>query len=437
LVTNGKNGLVRCARMDREGRFRIGIPASLGDRLEVQIWDQPDAVDAYGEDACNVTLDESHRIELINTWGDGLIPNGGKDPRTGDVVCETEGGCSKFQDKYYPKGSKLVAIAEGLGLIRQTPALRRFMGLASHIIDPGDPINFTPYYALQPLTDPEGEPMPPKGLLNIVTVGDMNVPLNSGIALGRVAGALPFLTPDAAAKYPAYADYATPDELYSALGGKTPNRLLIDKHVLEGINRLEQESPPDPTSCKPNEVPVTATDVVCHPHCSATDSGSCLSGQTCVNDRCVKNPISEAECKQTLFDPDALDEGSSLWGEQEAAVPLRLARISKPVAGGDLAAIWAPRLLGEPKSSDANGWKANQRVVGQVVGYVAPRGDHGFEPPDPCMSWDPGQYFTNLIGRFFASSGADLYYLSHPGSHQCLAKPTGKAGSCSFVFIPK
>lgn len=438
MVSNGRNGEVRCARIGTDGRFRIGIPSSVGDKLEVQMYDVPDAVDSYDpEHGCNITADDSHRKELVNTWGEGLIPNGAPHPVTGEPVCpEGEGGCSKFQDKYFPAGTPLTAPAEGFGHIRQTPSLRRFMNLASNIIDPGDPVNYSPYYALRPMTGPNGEVMPPKGMLNVVTVGDMNVPLNSGIALGRVAGALPFLAPDAATRYPAYADYVTPNALYAALGGVTPNRALIDAHVVEGVNRLARAEPADLKSCKPNEVPVTPTDVVCHPNCTETDTKSCLSGQSCVAGRCVHNPISEDDCAQSLYDIDVLDEGLSLYGEKEAPVPLRTGRISMPATDQSVDAVWEPRLKGIPYAPDAGAWKGGKRIVSQLQAYIEPKGVHGFEPSNPCQNWDSGQYMINLIGRFFSSSGSDVYYLSHPSSHQCLGKATGK-GSCSFVQVPQ
>ena len=436
MVSNGKNGEVRCARMDTDGRFRIGIPSSIGDKLEVQMYDEPDVVDSYDPDSgCNISADDSHRIELINTWGEGLIPTGGKDPVTGAEVCPTEGGCAKFQDKYFAKGTPLVSPAEGFGHIRQTPSLRRFMNLASNIVDPGDPVNFVPYYGMRTMTDPDGKPMPPKGMLNIITVGDMNVPLNSGVALGRVAGALPFLTPDAADRYPAYADYVTPNALYVQLGGVTPNRALIDAHVLEGVSRLARNPPSDLKSCRPNELPVTVEDVVCHPNCTDTDTKACLSGQSCISGRCSKNPISEDDCAQALYDIDVLDEGTSLFGETEAAIPLRTGRIAIPASPESIDAVWEPRLKGKPYAPDIGAWKADKRVLSQLQAYIAPRGIHGFDPSDPCQNWDSGQYMTNLIGRFFTSSGSDVYYLSHPSSHQCLGKATGK-GSCSFVQVP-
>jgi len=437
LVTNGKNGEVRCGRIDKDGRFRVGIPASLGDRLEVQIYDQPDVVDSYdGETGCNITVDESHRVALINSWGDGLIKNGAPDPVTGEIACETEGGCTKFQNKYFGKGTPLRAIAEGIGYIRQTPSLRRLIAFATTIVDPADSINYMPLFGLHPTTDPDGNPMPPTALLNTVTIGDMNVPLSAGIAMGRAAGAVPFLRPDAVDRYPALADYVTPAPLYSALGGKTPNRTLIDHHVLEGINRLKREAPADLTSCHANEVPVTTEDVVCHPNCSDTDISSCLSHQVCENGRCVGDPVSAGDCAQYLYDIDVLDEGRSLYGENEASVPLRVARLAMPADADNVDAVWEPRLTGKPYSPDQTAWKADRRIVGQLMAYIEPKGVHGFDTANPCQNWDSGQYMINLFGRFFKSSGADVYYLSHPSSHQCLGKQYGK-GSCSFYVIPK
>ena len=70
------------------------------------------------------------------------------------------------------------------------------------------------------------------------------------------------------------------------------------------------------------------------------------------------------------------------------------------------------------------------------MAYVQPTGVHGFDPSDPCLNWNTGQYMINLIGRFFATDGADVYYLSHPETHECLARSVGN-GSCSFVNIPE
>ena len=107
-------------------------------------------------------------------------------------------------------GSALGAPNEGFGFRRQSPQLRRFRDLAQAAFDPADPIAFAPYYMLKPLTDPDGNRVAPHALLNVNTVGDNFVQIGAGLTFARAAGAVPFLPPSAAARYPEYADYATP-----------------------------------------------------------------------------------------------------------------------------------------------------------------------------------------------------------------------------------
>ena len=40
------------------------------------------------------------------------------------------------------------------------------------------------------------------------------------------------------------------------------------------------------------------------------------------------------------------------------------------------------------------------------------------------------QLMTNLVARFFQTDGTDLYYLSHPASHHCLAT---ESPSCDYA----
>jgi hypothetical protein len=430
VVANRSNGKLRCARIDETGRFRIGIPSSLGDKLEVALWDAPDAVDRYGDAGCRVSLGRERRVALIRTWGKGLVAPGTAIERDGKqvAVCNAPDGCSLFQGRYHAAGDPLLAIAEGFGHIRQTPALRRFLNLASNVIDPGDPVNYVPFYALKPLSDPFGNPHPPKGMLNVATIGDMNVPVSSGISIGRVAGAVPFLRPNAVNRYPAHANYATPGELYVELGQKTPNRVLIDGHVLEGINRLRRHPPAG--SCGRNEVPLTTEVTACHQACPASP---CLEGQECLEGRCVTPPPSARECAMSLFDVDVLAEGAALYDQVEASRPLRVARIATAATPETLNGVWEPRLNGSPGRADAGAWSADRQIVAQLMAYTRPLGEHGFSPTDPCQAWQTGRYMINLLGRFFATGGADVYYLSHPSSHQCLGRASGQ-GNCPFVL---
>src|SRR6185503_18330801 len=103
-----------------------------------------------------------------------------------------------FQGHFHGEGTTLTAPAEGYGLIRQTPAARRFLELAQAALDPGDPVSFAPFYSRKQMADPFGQPIAPHALLTLNTIGDMNVPINAGIAFSRASGALPFLRPDTA-----------------------------------------------------------------------------------------------------------------------------------------------------------------------------------------------------------------------------------------------
>jgi hypothetical protein len=135
----------------------------------------------------------------------------------------------------------------------------------------------------------------------------------------------------------------------------------------------------------------------------------------------------------SLFDVDVLDESTALYGQDQAARPLRVARVATPATASTLSVVWEPRLRGSPYQSDEAAWSADRRVVAQLMAYARPLGQHSFSPTDPCQAWQTGRYMINLLGRFFATSGADVYYLSHPSSHQCLGRANGQ-GNCPFVL---
>ena len=419
VVHNRANGEDRCARSDADGRFRVPIPTSLGDPISIELYDAPDIVASYG--TCVVRGAYAQK-RTIATWQSATIESGATDG-DGNVLCSDSDGCVRFQGTTYGVGSELVAPAEGFGYTRQTPSFRRFLALAQHALDPGDPINFARHFSLAPMTDPWGRAVAPHAVLTLNTVGDMNVPLSTGIAFARASGAVPFLAPDAEAKYPAWSAYATPSSLYEALGNKTPNRVLIDNHVIEGISRLERH--PAGPACAVNE----SDEPLCHPSCPPIDpEGTCLDGQTCIDGTCAK-VLGDHTCQRSLFDPNHLDEGRAGFDQQHAPSPLRLARVSAREGDGSAEDNWAPRLLGVPyAASDVGAWPADRRVTGLIDAYTKPEGTHTFVAPNPCEAWDHAQYLVNLTARFFATDGRDVYYLSHPATHACLAD-----NSCPFL----
>jgi hypothetical protein len=262
----------------------------------------------------------------------------------------------------------------------------------------------------------------------------MNVPLNSGIAFARAAGALPFFRPDQAAKFPEYADYTTPAALYRTLG-VTPNQLLVDRHVIEGIAPLARypAGPKCVTSnnLRPDGASITTADgkpMACFPTgCASTheNPASCWDNTQCdqAADKCVPIVLDQETCDEALFDIDDLDEGTDLFYEQAAKVPLRIARFTQAATPGSIDEVWTPRLKGVPYSSDGGFVPSESRPITALLdAYIVPQGVHTFVNGDPCQNFDNGTYLTNLTARFFMSHGSDLYYLSHPKTHLCLGR---------------
>ena len=122
-----------------------------------------------------------------------------------------------FQGESWDAGDPLVAINEGLGHRRNTPSLRRLFGLAQMVLEPADPVNWGVRYADPVHVRPEGAS--PTNVLFVLTMGDMTVPVSSGVALARSTGIV---------------DYLEPDPVY----GVTHNQLLIDHKVIESLDKL-------------------------------------------------------------------------------------------------------------------------------------------------------------------------------------------------------
>jgi|GEM_PF-2523293 len=129
-VTNTINGRVATVTSDASGNFAVAIPADVGDSIQV------------------LSLDDS-----------------GSPKSTVNV-----------NSKYH-----------GLGLNRNTPDFRRFLGLAQIAIERGDPVNLAPHF----FTNDRGAPYPgypEKSVLLITTDGDNTVPVATGSALDSSSG---------------------------------------------------------------------------------------------------------------------------------------------------------------------------------------------------------------------------------------------------------
>ncbi len=399
VLTNTRNQERRCARTGDDGRFRLPIPANIGDHLDIQLFTAADAVDSYG--TCNVLPDAlANQVgRRIKTWEQAAksYKSVGDDSK----ACPPDTSCQQFRDQFYAVGDPLCAPQEGFGLYRQSHQFRELFALTQAALDVGDPVNFAPYFMLKPLPGIDGVNVGPHALLASYTVGDPTVPIGTGYAFARAAGAVPFLPPSAAIRFPEYAAYATPPSLFSTWGGKTPNELLIESHAAEGVARLERA--PAGTSCASNYV---------------RSAG------------CVADPgAASTTCRQTLFDTDWHAEGRDRYDQQHLADPLRLARSAR-IIGTDADSLersWAPRILGAPAVGADNAWQPNGPVVAMVSAYINPLGQHVWTVGNPCKAWDDAVYYDNLLAHFLATSGSDVYALSHPKTHRCLAD-----SSCDF-----
>ncbi len=401
VVTNERSQERRCARTAGDGTFRVALPSTADDAVDIQVYRIPDAVDAYGS-SCN-PVPGAPLGRRISTW-EQSAPFYTPVAIEG-LTCPIDAGCAQFREAYYPVGSPLVAPQTGYGLPRQTPDFRRLMNLAQAALDPGDPINFAKLYVLAPPQDPDGLPMPPRPLLDVHTVGDPIVPTGMGMAFSRAAGALPFLPPAAADEMPEYADWATPQELWDEWGGRSPDQVMIDRYEIEGLPRLERT--PLPPGCGVNyQTPVTKT-------CSSPP------------------PNDAATCAQVVADGDYLGQNTQNILPNHPNPPLRLARLAARASStAQLSSTWAPRIQGVPFAADGK-WQPTQALLGMLNAYLQPLGQHDWSIGDTCQLWNGTTYMDNLLVRFFSTRGQDLYFLSHATSHECLA-----TGTCPFYEGP-
>lgn len=398
VVRDADNHEVRCARTGSAGRFRIPIPASAGDRLSLEIYAGADRVVSYK--GCELT-EGATPSRIVDAFEQPEItPRRVTDANPG-CPDDAERGCTRAFARFYPVGSPLLSPQEGFGLERQTPDLRRIFYLGQSVLDAADPVTFARHHILEPVPNPDGSPGRIRPLLTLATVGDGFVPVSTLQQFARSAGLLPMFPPSAWDKYPEYREHVTPPSLYERYG-KTPERLLIDTFVTEGNASYAR---------------------------SAVASAACGVNQTEVAGVCGRPARpSAAACREALYDVDWFAEGQDGYGANHPEQPLRLVRRSEHV-GTEIASlerVWAPRTLGAAGATTGFAEDVQLSGVGHV--YVAPQGAHTWVPPDVCEKFDDATWGNLLNGRFLASGGRDIYYVTHPATHRCLATRT-----CDFL----
>lgn len=181
-------------------RARIAIPSDVGDRLELRIYDGP------------VLQNGSTECELVEEPGEPRVITNMEPPLDAD-------GNVRTIDGEPIEGGELRALAEGFGLHRARPELRRFMSLAQLVVDPTDPGVLARHLAAEPLHYPTLDESTGAGFLVVTSIGDMNVPASSGVTVARAAGVV---------------DYLNVDPRY----GVPANQVLLDTHTTEAVNVL-------------------------------------------------------------------------------------------------------------------------------------------------------------------------------------------------------
>jgi len=217
LVQNTANGEYDCALMRPDGTFRVAV-----------------ASDAHGDED-----KDKREPHVLSFFADNPFVLGAIDPRR-HKACKLKAGAKPVHvlDKFgvdvayhfqsrktaFAEGEPLTALAEGLGLHRARPETRRFMAFAQMVLDPGDPATYG-HFARGGLSYATGEKVSTHTLV-WHNVGDMNVPVSTGVSIARAAGLLDMKTP------------------HKQWGGRTVNQVLIDGHVLEAVDKIPRYKAP-------------------------------------------------------------------------------------------------------------------------------------------------------------------------------------------------
>ncbi len=400
IVRNLKTGKeVRGFVPDEPRPFRIGIGADAlrpGEKREILgLTDEDNGpVEVTGDLA--LALGDPLEVIVLDGW-DGPVKE------RIDTVNEE----FTFQGATFVEGSPLVAIGEGLGYPRNSPDLRRLLGLAQMILEPGDPITYAPHIKLLPFDFPYEtglvkETRESGRLTSFVlyhSAGDADVPVSTGLNIVRAAGILDFQNGD-----PAY--------------GKSHAEVLIDHHITEGVERIMRYTqrketavycPPAPESewrcpaVRPGEEDRYRAFFDEDGKCPA-DHGDCEGGcpddEVCFYDAiCVPcDPkcaaIADFPLEGVHFDIDDSDDGTDrmILPEYNLDPPLRL-KI-----------------------------EAESGVYGLRLPYLNREGSHGVPPSIPERAFDINGFTVNQILSFFANDGKRL------DDDPCLID-----GSCDFA----
>jgi hypothetical protein len=271
-----------------------------------------------------------------------------------------------FQGTRYREGSTLVALQAGLGYQRNTPGFRRFLGLAQHALGPGDPGVWMPHVWMYPL-DVSYDPHVQGGntrVLVMPTAGDSNVPVSTGVAMGRTAGLLgDWRRDETLPPEQGWRELFAVDPRY----GTSIDQMLVDNYVVEAIASL-QRFPDNPLN--PNVI-FDADDVsdgTATWSCGPSDWSALIGENQCP---------AEIDGQEVFFPVPHPPDGAAL-------------RVNRPRAEGGYDAFRVP--------------------------VLRPAGQHGIYNAQAFRTFDADAYMVDFTARFLGTAGG---VVSHEPGCDC------------------
>ena len=348
VVSNLTSGEVKETVINERGWFRLGMPADALDPITRRpLLGLNDQSTDPGVASDNLLLADGILIEVYR--GEELL--GSIDQFQQEVV---------FQGTKYPQGSPLVVLQEGLGYERNTPEFAQFMAFAQSALSVADPGVWGAHSFVEPLNFDYDPYARGTHVLMMPTAGDVNVPVNTGIAMGRVSGHFGSWLRDEE-QYPAeygWRELFVPDERY----GVSVDQHLVDTYVIEGDAMLQRygDNPINPNVLYDVD---DISDGVAEFSCGPSDWSALIGEHECPE---------EVEDQEIFYDVPNSEPGKAL-------------RINREREDGSYDAFRVPLLR--------------------------PAGQHGIYNAQTFRTFDTDAYMVNFTVRYLGTRGGAVEHL--------------------------
>jgi hypothetical protein len=241
-------------------------------------------------------------------------------------------------------------------------------------MDAGDPVNWAPHWAADQVQhpDPGAGLKPGTNVIVLPSVGDSNVPISTGIALARAAGLVGYLDDD------------------GRYGSKSQMEVLVDKGVVEGLfNRCRYTLTVKTSAGAPVD------------ECLLYDiddlDGARLSGPC---DTCEYTYSDGSISGWVCVDKDGNACGDGFGSPFDLPEPLRATFLP----GGKAASCSE-----QADDGTCRVFKDSAGVGAMRITLTLPQGFHGLYLQAPYKQFDIETYIMNVIGRYFMTSGTEVW----------------------------